>query len=42
MLARGEIDPVISARYPLDDLPAALRALASRRTWGKVLLEVSP
>ncbi len=41
MLARGAIDPVVSARYAFDDLPAALRALASRRTWGKVLLEVS-
>ena len=40
MLARGEIEPVVSARHALDDLPAALRALASRRTWGKVVLEV--
>jgi len=41
MLARGEIEPAISARYALEDLPAALRALASRRTWGKVVLEVA-
>ncbi len=40
MLARGEIEPAISARYALDDLPAALRALASRRTWGKVVLHI--
>ena len=40
MLARGEIAPAVSARYGLDRLPEALRALASRRTHGKVILEV--
>ncbi len=41
MLARGEIAPVISERFALADLPAALRALASRRTWGKLLLDMA-
>lgn len=40
MLARGEIEPAVSGRYGLDRLPEALRALASRRTHGKVILEL--
>jgi NADPH:quinone reductase-like Zn-dependent oxidoreductase len=36
--ARGKISPVISATYPLSEATAALDALASRRTTGKVVL----
>jgi NADPH2:quinone reductase len=35
----GRIRPVIFARYPLEELPAALEALGSRKTWGKVVVE---
>jgi NADPH2:quinone reductase len=34
----GRIRPVIFASYPLEDVPAALEALAGRRTWGKVVV----
>lgn len=36
--AQGKISPVISATYPLSEAAAALDALASRRTTGKVVL----
>ncbi|HPG26097.1 MAG TPA: NADPH:quinone oxidoreductase family protein [Myxococcota bacterium] len=36
--ARGAIDPLISSRHPLEEAGVALRALASRRTVGKVVL----
>jgi len=39
MAAAGEIKPLVSARYPLEDAPVALEALAARRTIGKVILE---
>jgi NADPH2:quinone reductase len=35
---RGKISPVISATYPLSDARAALEALGTRRTTGKVVL----
>jgi len=38
MAARGEIEPLVSARYPLEAAGDALRALGSRRTVGKVVL----
>ena len=38
MAERGEIDPLVSARHPLEDAGRALEALASRRTVGKVVL----
>jgi NADPH2:quinone reductase len=38
LYADGRIAPVVSATYPLEDAGAALRALASRRTTGKVVL----
>ncbi len=34
----GKIKPVIFERYPLDQVPAALEALGSRRTYGKVII----
>lgn len=34
----GKIDPVIYRTYPLDDLPAALEALGSRQSYGKVIV----
>ena len=37
--ARGQIEPVIHSRYPLEELPAALEALGGRRTYGKVIVE---
>jgi NADPH2:quinone reductase len=36
----GKIKPVIYGRYGLDEVPAALEALGSRKTYGKVI--VSP
>jgi len=38
MAARGEIDPLVSARYSLEQAGEALAALGSRRTVGKVVL----
>jgi len=37
--ARGQVAPVIHSRYPLDEVPAALEALGSRKTYGKVIIE---
>jgi NADPH:quinone reductase-like Zn-dependent oxidoreductase len=34
----GAIRPVVFARYPLERVADALEALASRRTYGKVVL----
>ena len=36
---RGKIKPVIMRRYPLDQLPDALEALADRQTYGKLVIE---
>ncbi|MDJ0848917.1 MAG: NADPH:quinone oxidoreductase family protein [Myxococcota bacterium] len=36
--ATGRIRPLVSASHPLEELPAALEALASRRTTGKVVV----
>ena len=38
MAARREIDPLVSARYPLEEAGVALDALAGRRTVGKIVL----
>ncbi len=38
MAAHGGIDPLVSARYPLEQAGEALAALGSRRTVGKVVL----
>ena len=38
MYEAGEIKPVISEAYPLADAVTALRALAGRKTYGKVVL----
>lgn len=38
LAAAGRIDPLISARHPLEEAGVALAALASRRTVGKVVL----
>jgi NADPH2:quinone reductase len=40
-LARGQIAPVISNVFPLGDYAAAMESIVSRRSTGKVLLEVS-
>jgi NADPH2:quinone reductase len=37
----GQIDPLISERMPLDDVPAALARLGGRGTWGKLVCELS-
>lgn len=36
----GQIRPVVSQSLPLAEAPVALRALASRQTWGKVILTI--
>jgi NADPH:quinone reductase len=38
LYAKGAVEPVIYQRYPLDRLPAALEALGSRRSYGKVVV----
>ena len=38
MWARGEVRPLVSETYPLEEAVAALAALAGRRTTGKVVL----
>jgi NADPH2:quinone reductase len=38
LYAAGKIRPVVFARYGLDDLPAALEALGSRRSYGKIVV----
>jgi NADPH2:quinone reductase len=35
---QGKIAPVIWKTFPLDQLPAALEALGSRQSWGKVIV----
>ena len=37
---RGLVQPHVSAVYPLDDVQEALRAVAERRTTGKVVIEI--
>jgi NADPH2:quinone reductase len=37
---RGLVHPHVSAVYPLDDVRGALRAVAERRTTGKVVIEI--
>ena len=39
MWARGEIDPVVGATFPLDDATRAHALIESRRHVGKVVLE---
>jgi NADPH2:quinone reductase len=34
----GEIEPLVYASYALEDVPAALEALGSRKTYGKVIV----
>ena len=38
LYAAGKIRPVIFGRYALDELPAALDALGSRRSYGKIVI----
>jgi NADPH2:quinone reductase len=38
LYARGEIRPLIYREYPLAEVAAALAALGSRQSWGKVIL----
>jgi NADPH2:quinone reductase len=38
MYGTGQIKPIVSKHYPLAEAPAALRALAGRKTTGKVVL----
>jgi NADPH2:quinone reductase len=39
LYARGQIEPVIYDRFPLEDVPKALEALATRQTQGKLIVE---
>lgn len=41
MLRDGRINPVISAEFPLDQVPDALERLYERRTVGKVIIRVA-
>lgn len=41
MYEAGQIKPIVSEHYPLADAPAALRALAGRKTTGKVVLTIA-
>ncbi len=36
----GKIDPLISERVTLDEVPAALARLGSRGTYGKIVCEL--
>jgi NADPH:quinone reductase-like Zn-dependent oxidoreductase len=38
MVRAAQIEPLISARYPLDEAREALVALGARKTVGKVVL----
>jgi len=38
LYAQGKIRPVVFGRYALDELPAALEALGSRRSYGKIVV----
>jgi NADPH2:quinone reductase len=38
LYAAGAIRPVVFGRYPLADLPAALEALGSRKSYGKIVV----
>jgi NADPH2:quinone reductase len=38
LYAAGKVRPVIYARYPLAELPAALDALGSRKSYGKIVV----
>ena len=37
----GRIEPLVSARYPIDDAVAAMRSITERQTTGKVVLEMA-
>jgi NADPH2:quinone reductase len=39
MYEKGQIRPVIYARYPLEQLPEALAALGGRQSYGKVIIQ---
>ena len=41
LYAKGALKPAISARYALEDAPAAIRALADRKVLGKVVVEIA-
>jgi len=38
LLAAGKIRPLVYKTYPLNELPEALAAIGSRRSWGKVIV----
>jgi NADPH2:quinone reductase len=40
LLAEGRLQPHVSARYPLEQTALAIRAVADRKTTGKVIIEV--
>jgi len=42
LMQAGKVTPVIDRRYPLAELPAAMRYLETRRARGKVIVEVQP
>ena len=42
MHADGRIEPLIFASYPFEELPSAMDDLLSRRSWGKLVVDVVP
>ena len=42
LLETAQIEPVIWKTFAFDDVPAALEALDTRKTYGKVLVEIDP
>ena len=41
LLDAGKLNPYVSARYPLNDAPQALRDLLDRKVTGKVVIEAN-
>jgi NADPH2:quinone reductase len=42
MHAQGSIRPLLFASYPFEELPTAMDDLLSRRSWGKLIVDVAP
>jgi NADPH:quinone reductase-like Zn-dependent oxidoreductase len=40
-MADGRIKPAISATYALEQTPEAIEALDSRKTWGKLVIDMA-
>ena len=40
MYGKAQLDPVIYERFPFENLPHALDAIAEKRSYGKVLVDI--